>query len=204
MKETWKPIPSLENRYIICLETCEVRSIRTGKTLKPNPSGVINSSWGLGYSGGKHRWGRSVSSLMEEVFPYWWIRTLEEGEEVKPVKGFKGYFITNKSRLYSTHTHQWMKPKHKPPYYYQVYLFDTSYTKIHTYIHTLVGRHFLPEWEEGLFVLHREETLPYPEINFPDNLWIGDSGDNNRDRCLKGRSGGFMKGRTYNGVLQIK
>lgn len=200
--ETWKTLPSYGGRYEMCLETHSFRNKKTHKVIKPNNKGIINTSYGLGKNGEKVRWGRSVSSLMDEVFPFWWIKTLEDDEEVKPVEGYPGYFITNKGRLYSTHTHQWMKPKHKPPYYYGVYLFDTSYTKTHTYIHTLVGKHFLPEWEEGLFVLHRDETIPYPEINYPSNLWVGDSGDNNRDRCEKGRSGGWMKGKTYNGVLQ--
>ncbi len=184
----------------MCLETQGIRNKSTHNIINPNKYGVINTSYGL--NGEKFRWGRSIPSLMNETFPYWWIETLEDDEEVKPVKGYSGYFITNKGRLYSTHTNQWMKPKLKPPYYYSVWLFYSTGEKLHTYLHTLVGKHFLPEWEEGLFVLHKDETIPYPEINYPSNLWIGDGVDNNRDRCEKGRSGGWMKGKIYNGVLQ--
>ena len=197
----WKPIPSLENRYEINL-LGEVRITRNKKPLKLDKNGRYNSSWGLGYGGGKHRWGRSINSLLNEVFPFWWIRELEDDEECREVRNFPGYWITNRGRIYSTkHKCGWMYGRRGKYYHYELSLYRDN-KKYKQYIHTLVGRNFLPEYQEGLFILHRDETLPYPEINFPTNLWVGDDGDNNRDRCIKGRSGGWMKGKTYQGVIQ--
>jgi len=186
----WKTISSLEGRYEINL-LGEVRRTKDKKPMKLNSQGCYNSSWGLGYDGGKHRWGRSKNSLLDECFPFWWIRDLEDGEEVKPIRGFPGYYITNRGKLYSTKNHHcWLEGKPKPPYYYITHLYrDGKKTKQH--IHTLVGRHFLPDWKEGLFILHREETLSYPEINFPENLWVGTQRDNVMDGVMKGRWNNF-------------
>ncbi len=200
---TWKTIPSLEDRYEINLKG-EVRITKNKKPLNLNKKGYYNSSWGLGYTGGKYRWGRSINSLLNEVFPFWWIRELDDDEEVKPIKGFPGYYITNKGRVYSLHTKcGWMYGNRENSYHYSIYLYRDNKKKHKQYIHTLVGRNFLTEYKEGLFILHKDETLPYPEINFPTNLWVGDSGDNNRDRCKKGRSGGWMLGKNYQGTLQV-
>ena len=49
-----------------------------------------------------------------------------------------------------------------------------------------MGRNFLP-WKDGLFVLHKKETLPYPQINYLNNLWIGTKKDNSIDREEKNR-----------------
>jgi len=196
----WKPIPSLENRYEINL-LGEVRITRNKKPLKLDKNGRYNSSWGLGYGGGKHRWGRSINSLLNEVFPFWWIRELDDDEECREVRNFPGYWITNRGRIYSSYHNKWLYGRRGKYYHYELSLYRDN-KKYKQYIHTLVGRNFLPEYQEGLFILHRDETLPYPEINFPTNLWVGDDGDNNRDRCIKGRSGGWMKGKTYQGVIQ--
>lgn len=198
---TWKSIKSLEERYEICLETKEVRITKNHKLLKVNKNGYYNSSWGLGFSGKKYRWGKSPNSLMDETFPFWWIRNLKFGEECKELKNFPGYYITNFGRIYSIHTHRWMEGKFKPPYYYFVELYLNG-IKHKQHIHTLVGRNFLPEYKKGLFILHKDETLPYPEINFYNNLWVGNNKENTLDRCNKGRSGGWMKGKKYNGILQ--
>jgi hypothetical protein len=114
---------------------------------------------------------------------------------------FPSYYISNKGRVFSTTTFVWCYSQPNKKYYHKITLFRGK-EKFSTHIHTLVGKHFLPEWEEGLFVLHHKETLPYPEINYPSNLWVGNSEDNNRDRCIKGRSGGFLTGRVCMGVLQ--
>ena len=65
---TWKSISSLEHRYEVCLETKEVRIVKNHKLLKPNKNGYYSSSWGLGFSDGKYRWGRSINSVMDEHF----------------------------------------------------------------------------------------------------------------------------------------
>jgi hypothetical protein len=199
--KTWKSISSLENRYEICLETKEVRTVKNKKLLKLNKLNQYHSSWGLGVSGSKYKWGRSANSLMNETFPFWWINDLNEQEECKEVNGFPGYYITTKGRIYSTYSHSWIIPNYKPPYYYTVILYNEG-VRCKQHIHTLVGRNFLPEYEDGMWVLHIDETLQYPEINYPDNLWLGNSKDNNVDRCKKGRSGGWMIGKVCDGVLQ--
>ena len=80
---TWKSISSLEHRYEVCLETKEVRIVKNHKLLKPNKNGYYSSSWGLGFSDGKYRWGRSINSLMDETFPFWWIENLNKNTNPK-------------------------------------------------------------------------------------------------------------------------
>lgn len=198
---TWKSIKSLEKRYKICLETKEVKITKNNKLLKPNKNGYYNSSWGLGFSGGKYRWGRSINSLMDETFPFWWIENLENGEICKEIKNFPGYYITNFGKIYSTYTHSWIEGRLKSPYYYSIELYSKG-VKYKQYIHTLVGRSFLLEYKQGLHILHKDETLPYPQINYYNNLWVGNCNDNVKDRCKKGRSGGWMIGKIYDGILQ--
>jgi len=198
---TWKSIKSLEERYKICLETKEVKISKNNKLLNPNKNGHYNSSWGLGFSGEKYRWGRSINSLMDETFPFWWIENLEDGEVCKEIKNFPGYYITNYGKVYSTFAHSWIEGRFKSPYYYSIELYFEG-MKYKQYIHTLVGRSFLPEYKLGVHILHKNETLPYPQINYCSNLWVGNCADNVKDRCKKGRSGGWMIGRIYDGVLQ--
>lgn len=137
------------------------------------------------------------SKLMNQYFPdEWrkeldeWRKELQEGEIEKPIEGFDGYHITSKGRVYSTFSNKWLKQHKFLPnrYYWGVRLYNPeTNTYYNTNIHTLVGRHFL-NWEEGLLVLHKEETLPYPEINFVDNLWLGTYQDNSDDMIRKGRN----------------
>ena len=183
--ETWKKVSSLEERYEINLSG-EVRNTKTQKVLKITDRQTVCGTWGLGKTGEKFTWHRSITSLLDEVFPLWWIRELEEGEEAKACYGFPGYYVTTFGRVYSTHQHQWIKLGFLSPYYYQFSLYLEGERK-KCYSHTLVGRSFLPDWEEGLFILHRDETLSYPEINHPDNLWVGTQKDNVNDAMMKGR-----------------
>ena len=112
-----------------------------------------------------------------------------------------GYYITNYGKIYSTLTHNWIEGKLKPPYYYAIELYCNG-VKYKQYIHTIVGRNFLPEYQPGLNILHKNENLSYPEINYYTNLWVGNDKDNTVDRCKKGRSGGWMVGKIYDGILQ--
>ena len=122
-----------------------------------------------------------------------WISQLEEDETATPVSDFPGYFITDKGRLYSTISNKWIKcrlmaktDRRRNPYTYEVKL--TKNKKLHaTHIHTLVGRHFCEGYKPGLLVLHRDETLPFPQINFKENLYLGTQKDNNKDKFSKGR-----------------
>ena len=195
---TWRPIPSLDNRWEVCLETKQVRNTLTKKlntlymrgdtpTLKTKyrPKGASR------YSEAKPVQ-RSVYKLLDEVFPYWWIEKLEEDEEVRPIKGFPDYYISTYGRVYSTRYNSsgWKALHYKAPYYYKTSIFREDGKQVSTFSHILVGRNFLPEWREGLHILHKDETLPYPQINHPSNLWVGTQADNNRDMWSKGRGVG--------------
>ncbi len=128
----------------------------------------------------------SLAKLMRDYFPYEWIKYLDEGEEVKPISKYN--YVTNKGRVWSSWWWKWNKPylsKNPPGYYWRI-----NYTKKSIDIHTLVGRNFLPEYREGLLILHRDETLSYPEICSVENLWVGTYTDNNRDAVKKQRASG--------------
>ena len=171
-EETWKPIKGLPP-----YEFSNLGRVRGNRGLvKPAP----NKSWLLVKD--KKRVAVSYSKLMRELFPYEWIKELEEEEEAKPIKGYEGYFITNKARVFSIKSWSWIKFSLNKSYYYLGGPFGS-------YLHTLVGRHFLSDWKEGLFILHKEETLSYPEINFPENLWVGTHQDNRQDCWNKDRQG---------------
>lgn len=116
---------------------------------------------------------------------------LEEGEVALPIEGFPSYLITNRGRVWSTKRNKWLATRSNGKYYRQVNLGRRGTM----YIHILVGRHFLPEYKEGLCVCHRNEELPYPDINFVENLWAGTHQQNMIDRDRKGRGNAGMKGR---------
>ena len=46
----------------------------------------------------------------------------------------------------------------------------------------------MPEYEEGMLILHKDEALPFPEINYVENLWCGTQSDNRKDCVKKGRT----------------
>jgi len=165
----------------------EIRRTNNHKIV-PQRNGKIGTRVnGKGYS-------RGVNSLLRETFPYWWIRELDDDEECKEISDFPDYFITTKGRIYSNRGNKpgWLEPTPSPhpscDYYYQVCLYYPGETKkfITKRIHTLVGRTFLP-WKPPLLILHNEETLPYPEINFLSNLHLGDYKDNINESYEKGR-----------------
>jgi hypothetical protein len=98
------------------------------------------------------------------------------------VEGEKDFLISNKGRLYNTKTKRFRKPRNTPGTYY--YYFGGVEGKTYE-THSLVGRHFLPH--TGGLILHKEENLSYPEINFVENLWVGTESDNAKDAFSKGR-----------------
>ncbi len=110
----------------------------------------------------------SLSTIMREHWKFEFIKDLEEGEECKQIMGFPDYYVTNRGRVFSMFAYKWQSIGKKFNYYFGVTL-----NRKGKFIHTLVGRHFLPDWQEGLLVCHRDETLPFPELNFVDNLWAG-------------------------------
>jgi len=131
---------------------------------------------------------RSISTLMGDNWRWEWIRELEEGEEARECWGFPGYFITNRGRVWSEHSYRWLAITKTHSYYYSVRVGGKAAKNLP--LHTLVGRSFLPEWEDGLLICHRDEELSFPEINFVENLWVGTSSDNNKDAFAKGRNKG--------------
>jgi len=170
---TWKPVRGFP-LYEISNEGV-VRNPKTGKLLTLKRGGEYKLS-------GKNI---SLTKLMRENFPYEWIKYLEEGEEVKPLKEYPGYYITSYGRVWGMSGykfHSVWKDKRRE-YYYRVSINGVNMGSIHT----LVGRNFLPEYREGLFILHKEETLSYPEINYVSNLWVGTNSDNMKDSYRKGR-----------------
>jgi len=132
------------------------------------------------------------------VSKYEFIQHLYEGEECRELGEYPGYYVTTHARLWNSNKGRWMKQrKHKgvdkrrvkqtDRYYWLVTLCNREGKWKTTRIHTLVGRAFIPEYREGLFILHKEETLPYPQINYLENLWVGNNSDNMKDMWSKGR-----------------
>lgn len=196
MSNIWRAIPSLDDRWEVCLETKEVRNTLTKRLCTLFMRGNTPTLRSKYRPKGASRYSRakpiqrSVYKMLDEVFPYWWIEQLEEGEEIKPIKGFPNYYISTYGRVYSTRRNSgWIQLFFHPPYYYKVGIYTESGEQVGTMAHILVGRNFLPEYEEGkgLCICHKEENLPYPQINHPSNLWVGTKEDNNRDMWSKGR-----------------
>ena len=141
--------------------------------------------------GGGSRQQLYISTLLATNYPYYWINQLEEGEECRSMTYIRSrplppyqYFITNRGRVWSNPAGRFLLPDHNLGRggYYDRYCFG-KYGSCE--IHTLVGRYFLEDWYAGCFVCHREETLPYPDRNYPTNLWIGDNSSNQLDYYAK-------------------
>jgi hypothetical protein len=128
---------------------------------------------------------------MHSMSEYEFIKYLEDNEEAKPIINFPGYFITNKGRVWSNrgkgNRSKWLTPTKSKRYYWCVTLYDINNKRKGLKIHTLVGRHFLNEYKSGLFILHKNENLNYPEINYLKNLWVGTNRDNIIDMYSKNR-----------------
>ena len=152
--ETWKEIKDFPLYEVSSLG--RVRG-KTGKVLKPSKFYSLHKD-GIQYK-------RSPTRLLRENFSYEWIKDLRDGEEVKPLKEYPGYFITSMGRVWSVFGYRFLSIHLHRKYYYCVKIKGKSLE-----VHTLVGRNFLPEYREGLHICHKEETLPYPEINYKENL----------------------------------
>ena len=107
-----------------------------------------------------------------------------DDEEAKPIPNTSG-FITNKGRVWSGLQYDWVSMrKDTGTLYYEVFSLDNKIFRLHS----TLGRLFLPEYEEGLHILHKDETLPLGEVNQLSNLWVGTHQDNMIDMCSKGRN----------------
>lgn len=171
----WKIVPLFGNYSYSNLS--RLRNNKTDKILTPK-----RGFFTVRLCGTSHY--LSSNQLTRDLFPNEWIKQLDEDEVFTPVRGFESYFITSKGRVWSSYSHcflkhrKWSKPNQT--YYYQVRLPGGP-----QFVHTLVGRHFLPH--TGGNILHKEETLSYPEINYVSNLWVGTQSDNLKDCVSKGR-----------------
>lgn len=187
MKNEWKPIPSLDNKYEVCLVTHQIRNTNTHHIKKLITKGKGDTPYLQYKVNGKPKH-KPLPTILLEVSPHYWIYQLNEGEEVKPIKGYPGYWITTWGRVFTTRNkHKFINLHYKPPYYYQLGIYTPDGKSVSTFSHILVGRNYLPEWEEGMCILHKDETLPYPLINHPSNLWVGSKVDNVKDMDGKGR-----------------
>jgi hypothetical protein len=130
---------------------------------------------------------------------YDFIQYLDDNEECKELKDYPGYFITTKGRVWSTirKTGKWLSLYKQDKYYYGVTVAGGN-----KLIHQLVGRNFLPEYKQGLCILHKDESLPYPEINYIENLYVGTKKDNTIDRNLKNR--GIHRGKSHLSTNQVQ
>ena len=170
----WKPVRGQPPYEISNLG--EVRNPKTGNLISLNKRGRVGMRKDI-----------PLSTLMRENHPWEWIKELEEGEEVKPLEEHPGYFITSLGRVWSMKHYKFLSPSNTTGYYWFVGMRGKGNSYRYYNIHSLVGRAFIPEYREGLHILHKKETLPYPQINYVENLWVGTQADNNRDRDSKGR-----------------
>ena len=115
---------------------------------------------------------------------------LLEGEVCKPLTEYPGYSVTTEGRIYSHHTNKFLTGS-RDRNYHKVGLRcnGKSYSK---HIHILVGRAYLPEYKEGLNILHIDETLPYPQRHSVANLRVGTQAENIKEMYDKGRRVGAL------------
>jgi len=118
-----------------------------------------------------------------------WKKELDEGELSSPIQGFPGYHITSNGKVYSELSSQFVKPLPIKSYYHCVYLWRNG-RRTSRSISTLVGRHFLEGYKEGMDVCHQDETLPFPLIHSLSNLYLGTHRENQREMRNKNRGGG--------------
>ena len=123
-------------------------------------------------------------------------------ETFLPVKGYPNYEVSNFGRVRTVKRNTFLVPTkmppttgHSNPNKWRITLCKEG-KRYNTNIHTLVGRAFLPGYKEGLLILHKNEDLSFPEINYADNLWVGTQSDNRKDCLVKGRNN---QGRDKNG-----
>lgn len=132
---------------------------------------------------------------------YNFIHQLENDEECKELKDYPGYFITTKGRVWSSvkGKGRWLSQYKQSQYYWGVMFGGKS--RGNKLVHQLVGRNFLKEYKDGLNILHKDEALDYPNINFLDNLYVGTAKDNVIDKHIKNR--GNHKGKPHLTIEQV-
>ena len=122
------------------------------------------------------------------MLKYNFLQELENDEECKELKDYPEYFITTKGRVWSSikGKGRWLSQYKQGKYYWGVMIGGNKL------VYQLVGRNFLNDYKNGMQILHKNENLNYPNINFLDNLYVGTQKDNIIDKNIKnrGRYGG--------------
>lgn len=191
----WTEIPGFSD-YLISTNK-EVMNKATGRILTPRIKkgyrqtsvDIIKDNAARRECGRRLHTNVSVSRIFNEVYPFHWFNQLADDEMVKPLvfdvipEGL--YYITSYGRVYSTAYHQFSKKQPLDKYYHTVPLRHKARKDI--IVHTMVGRLFLPDYKPGLWILHKDETLPPDEIDNVNNLWCGTRQDNMTDMVNKGR-----------------
>jgi hypothetical protein len=133
---------------------------------------------------------------------YDFLHQLEEDEECKELRDYPGYFITTKGRVWSSikGKGRWMSSYKQGQYYWGVMIGGRNGGN--KLIHQLVGRNFLNEYRIGLKILHKNENLDHPNINFLDNLYVGTQKDNIIDKNTKNR--GRHGGKQHLSIKQVE
>ena len=109
-----------------------------------------------------------IQRLMRDTWKFEWIKDLDEDEEVKPFLDLKGYYITNKAKIFDLYNYRWLSSSGRSPYHLYFVIKDITYKT-----HKEVGRHFLPGCEDGEHIKFIDDSIPFPQINFISNLEIG-------------------------------
>ena len=132
---------------------------------------------------------------------YNFIHQLDDDEECKELKECPGYFITTKGRVWSSvkGKGRWLSYYKQGKYYWGVMIGGKE--RGNKIIHQLVGRNFLKEYKSGMQILHKNENLNYPDINFLDNLYVGTQKDNIIDKNIKNR--GRHRGKPHLTTKQV-
>ena len=114
-----------------------------------------------------------------------------DGEVWVPLQGWEDlYVISNKGRVKNIKSGVLKRPTPSNKlYYHHGYKFQRTKNEPTegSSVSTLVGRHFLPDYEEGMYILHRNEDLPFPEVHFVENLRVGSQSENIQEMYDRGR-----------------
>ena len=118
---------------------------------------------------------------------YNFLHQFEEDEECKELKDYPGYFVTTKGRVWSNikGKGRWLSQYKQGDYYWGVMVGGRNGGN--KLIHQLVGRNFLKDYKVGMHILHKNELLNYPNVNFLDNLYVGTQQQNIIDKNIKNR-----------------
>ena len=97
-----------------------------------------------------------------------------------------GYFLFEDGRVYRTPSSKtkggFLKMSEVRPCLHRYCIGRKKY-----FVHRLVGRYYLEDFDEKLNVCHKDETLPLDKLHHKDNLWMGTQQENVTDCWNKGR-----------------